>query len=71
MSAQEKAEQIYIYLDLDFVASECSICLLHQHCENKTYWEEVWEQLLDKYGERWQQIEFQYQRKEYIKACQL
>jgi hypothetical protein len=71
MSAQDKAEQIYIYMNLSFNAAEGAICLLHQHSEDKAYWEEVWEALLEAHGERWQQIEFEHQREEYIKACQL
>ena len=71
MTPQEKAEQIYIYMNHNFVAAESAICLLHQHCEDKAYWEEVWDALLDTHGERWQQIEFEHQRKDYIKACQL
>jgi hypothetical protein len=71
MSAQEKAEQIYSYMNFNFVAAESAICLLHQHGENKDYWELVWEALLDTHGERWQQIEFEHQRQHYIQACTL
>jgi spore germination protein YaaH len=71
MSAQEKAEQIYTYMNHNFVAAESAICLLHQESEYKIFWEQVWEELLDKYGERWQQIEFEHQRQHYIQACTL
>jgi hypothetical protein len=71
MTPKEKAEKIYSYMDFSINASESAICLLHQHTEDKAYWEEVWEALLDTYGCRWQQIEFEHQREEYIKACQL
>jgi hypothetical protein len=71
MTPKNKAEQIYSYMNFNFVAAESAICLLHQHSEDKAYWEEVWEALLDTYGCRWQLIEFHYQREEYIKACQL
>jgi spore germination protein YaaH len=71
MTPKQKAEQIYIYMNLSFNAAESAICLLHQHCEDKAYWEEVWEALLDTYGCRWQQIEFEHQRQHYIQACTL
>jgi len=71
MSAQEKAEQIYSYMNFNFVAAESAICLLHQHGENKDYWELVWEALIDKYGEHWQKIQFEYERQHYIQACTL
>jgi hypothetical protein len=71
MSPKQKAEQIYIYMNLSINAAECAICLLHQHNEDKKFWEEVWEALLDTYGCRWQQIEFEHQREHYIQACQL
>jgi hypothetical protein len=69
MSPQQKAEQIYIYMNLSINAAECAICLLHQHSKEKEFWEEVWEALLDAYGCRWQQIEFEHQREDYIQAC--
>jgi hypothetical protein len=71
MNAAEKAEQIYCYMNFSINAAESAICLLHQHSEDKAYWEEVWEALLDTHGCRWQQIEFEHQREDYIKACQL
>ena len=71
MTPKEKAEKIYAYMNFSINAAESAICLLHQHCEDKSYWEDVWEALLDTYGCRWQQIEFEHQREEYIKACQL
>jgi hypothetical protein len=71
MTPKNKAEQIYIYMNLSFNAAESAICLLHQHSKEKEFWEEVWEALLDTYGCRWQQIEFEHQRQDYIKACQL
>ena len=71
MSPQQKAEQIYIYMNLSFNAAESAICLLHQHSKEKEFWEEVWEALLETHGERWQQIEFEHQREHYIQACTL
>ena len=71
MTPKNKAEQIYIYMNLSFNAAESAICLLHQESEYKIFWEEVWEALLDAHGCRWQQIEFEHQREDYIKACQL
>jgi hypothetical protein len=71
MTAHQKAEQIYIYMNLSINAAESAICLLHQHAEEKAYWEDVWEALLEAHGCRWQQIEFENQRIDYIKACQL
>jgi spore germination protein YaaH len=67
----EQAEKIYSYMNFNFVAAESAICLLHQHSKEKEFWEEVWEALLDAYGCRWQQIEFEHQRQDYIKACTL
>ena len=58
-------------MNFNFVAAESAICLLHQHSKEKEFWEEVWEALLDAYGCRWQQIEFEHQRQDYIKACTL
>ena len=71
MTPKNKAEQIYTYMNHNFVAAESAICLLHQESEYKIFWEQVWEELLDKYGERWQQIEFEHQRQHYIQACTL
>lgn len=71
MTPKQKAEQIYAYMNFSITAAEYAICLLHQHSEDKAYWEEVWEALLESHGCRWQQIEFEHQRGEYIKACQL
>lgn len=71
MTPKEKAEKIYTYMNLDFIASEGAICLLYQHCEDKEYWEEVWEALIDTRGEHWQKLEFQHNRKDYINACTL
>jgi len=71
MTPKNKAEQIYIYMNLSFNAAESAICLLHQHGENKDYWEIVWEALIDKYGEHWQKIQFEYERQDYIQACTL
>jgi hypothetical protein len=71
MSAQEKAEKIYFFFDFKLNYCEAAISLLWEEAYNREYWELVWECLLDKYGERWQQIEFEHQRIDYIKACQL
>jgi len=71
MTPKDKAEKIFYYLNLDFVAAEGAICLLHQHCDDTEYWEEVWEHLIDTHGENWQKIEFQYNRQDYINACTL
>lgn len=71
MTPSEKAEQIYNYMNFSINAAESAICLLHQESEYKIFWEQVWEALLDQHGERWQQIEFENQREDYIKACQL
>jgi hypothetical protein len=71
MKHTERAEQIYSYMNFNFVAAESAICLLHQHGENKDYWVIVWEALIDKYGEHWQKLQFEYQREDYINACTL
>jgi len=71
MTPKQKAEKIYTYMNLDFVAAEGAICLLHQHSKEKEFWEEVWEELIDTRGEHWQKIEFQHNRKDYINACML
>jgi hypothetical protein len=71
MTPKEKAEQIYAYMDFSINAAESAICLLHQESEYKIFWEQVWEALLDTYGCRWQQIEFEHQRQHYIQACTL
>ena len=57
MTPEQQAQEIYNYMGKSCNNAEAAIALLWKHdVRGREYWEDVWYELLLKYGERWQSM---------------